>query len=358
MVFVDELQKISRQLPFKAPPIAVGHPYYGKIGEVIPKRGFFLKGMSWRTFNAILKDEERVQQNPESFFKKLKRILLDEGGVITTWNDVLNARANGKADDRLLYKASQTTVANNWSCFYRSGGVPGAGSYTSIPGGAVHNVNSPGAFPLRNPAPGDKKYLLNFGVQHLTGVNVVALVDLLWAGGSVNPNTTGSQAVNSVALTRYTDGAGVYPILEVTTALGSTAANVSISYTNQAGTSGRTSPATAMTTSAVAFRLQPVAGGMIMPLQDSDTGVRSIQSITFSAAMGAGACALLLFHPLLLVPTLAVTTFVERNTPAMLAGITELVTDTGGNLGCLTVFVLTSTTSTGVQTYFIQTVSG
>lgn len=358
MVFVQELQKIATQLPFKAPPVPVGHPYYGRIGEVVPQRGFYLKGMSWRTFNAILKDEERVQRNPESFFKKLKRYILDEEGALTSWSEVFNARTSGKADDRLLYKASQTTVANNWSCFYRSGGVPSAGSYANIPNGAAHNVNSAGAFPLTNPASGEKKYLLSFGANHLTGANVVALIDLLVAAGNINANTTSTQTVNTTALTRYTDGEGVYMILEVTTALGSTAANVTVNYTNQAGTSGRSTGALAMTTSAVVYRLQPTAGGMLIPLQAGDYGVRSVETITFSAAMGAGVVAILLYKPLLLIPTLANTTFVEMPPQSVYQSVIELVTDSNGNIGCLTVFVLTSSTSTGVQTYFIKTVSG
>jgi hypothetical protein len=348
--FIKEFHNFAKSLPEGSPPVAVGHPLIGKIGICIPGKEFRLQGMSYRSFEALMKDEITA--------RKAIWLANKERGAITNWDGVLNARANGYADDRLLFKTSQTTVANNWSNFYLSGGVPSAGSYTNIPGGAAHSVNSAGAFPLKNPTGTNNKYLLNFGVNHITGTNVVLLVDLLVAAGGISTNTTSAQTVNTTALTRYTDGVGVMMILEVTTALGATASNVTISYTNSAGTSGRSTGALAMTTSAITFRLQPTAGGALIPLQSGDIGVKSVQTITFSAAMGAGVVALLLYKPLLLVPTLASTTFVERSTPNMLGGIVPLQKDGSGNLGCLTVFVLTSTTSTGVQTYFLQTCEG
>jgi len=348
--FLKEFHNFALTLPEGSPPVMVGHPLVGQIGVCIPGREFRLQGMTRRSFEALMKDEITAR---EAMWLATK-----ERGSITTWDNVLNARANGYADDRLLYKASQTTVAGNWSNFYLSGGVPGAGSYANIPGGSALNVNSPGAFPLKNPTGTNTKYLLNFGVNHATGTNVVLLVDLLVAAGGINANTTTAQTVNTTALTRYTDGVGVMMILEVTTALGSTAASVTINYTNSSGTTGRSTGALPMTASAATFRLQPVAGGALIPLQAGDIGVQSVQTITFSAAMGAGVVALLLYKPLLLVPTLASTVFVERSTPNMLGGIVPLATDSSGNLGCLTVFVLTSTTSTGVQTYFLQTCEG
>jgi len=347
--FLKEFYNYAKSLPFGSPPVPVGHPLIGKIGLCIPGREFRLKGMSQRTFDALMRDEVKARKKLWWFLREL--------GAITTWDGVLNSRANGKEDDRLYYKLTQTTVAAAWSSFFRSGGFPAAGTYTTIPGGAVHNANSVGAMTLLSPGI-ERKYLLNFGVQHLTGINVVLLLDLLVAAGSINANLTGNQTVNTVALTRYTSGVGVMMILEVTTTLGATASNVTITYTNQAGTTGRSTGAMAMTGSAVAFRLQPVIGGALIPLQAGDTGVRSVQIANFSAAMGAGVVAILLYRPLVLVPTLATTTFVERNTPAMLSGITELVKDAGNVVGCLTVFVLPSGAATGTQTYFLQTCSG
>jgi hypothetical protein len=65
--------------------------------------------------------------------------------------------------------------------------------------------------------------------------------------------------------------------LEIYTLIGTTATTVTCSYTNQAGTSGRTTPAMTF-------------GGTGLPLQQGDTGVRSVQSVTVLATTGtAGA---------------------------------------------------------------------
>jgi hypothetical protein len=283
------------------------------------------------------------------------------GGAITSYNDIINARANGKAEDVGIVKASYTTVANVWSCGFRSGGFPPAGSYANIPGGSVLNRASTGAWPLTNPATGERKYLLTLGTNHGVGTNIVLLVDLLVAAGGINANVAGAQTVNTVALTRYAGAAaaGNMIILEVTTALGTTGSNFTATYTNHAGVSGQTTAALAMTTSAIVQRLQPVGTtGWLIPLVTGDLGVRSVETVSFSAAMGAGVVALLIFRPLLFLPTIATTTYVERDSTLQVDGLTELVVGSDGELGCLAEFLLTSTTSTGARTYFYRTVSG
>lgn len=267
------------------------------------------------------------------------------------------SRAGGKADDFIGFKASHTTVANTWSAFARDAGVPGALTYSNIPGAVMNRANA-GAWPLTNPVNPDKKYLLNMGVNHATGTNIALLVDLLVTAGNISANLNTSQAINTPALTRYTDGVGVMMTLEVTTAVGSTASNVTITYTDNAGNTGNSTGAIAMTASAIASRLQPVAAGPFITLAAGDLGVRSVQTVQFSAAMGAGVCALHLYKPLIFVPTLLTTAFVEKSSPSMMSSLLELPVGTDNQLGCLTFFVLTSTTSTGLQTYDIRTVAG
>lgn len=348
--FVQDLNTYSRSLPRKAPPVAVGHPEIGQIGLVIPQRGLQLRGMRSRELEALLRDEARADLRAMQLRKELR-------AAITSWDGVLNARTNGKYWDFLGNKLSQTTVASAWANFFLSGGTPVSGAYTAIPGGAVMTRASTGAWPLKNPATNNKTYLVNVGANHLTGTNIVLLADILVAAGNITANLNSAQTVNTAALTRYTTGEGVMMILEVTTQLGATPANVTVAYTNQAAQS-RSSGAIAMTASAITFRLQPSANGASIQFQGGDYGVQSVQTVTFSAAMGSGAVAMLLYKPLLLIPTLSSTTWVERSTPGMLGGITELVFGSDSQLGCLAPFVLPSTTSTGVQSYFIQTAEG
>lgn len=355
-MFTRELGACAKHLPVGSPPVLVAHPIIGEIGKVIPGKGF-KPSMSKRSLDALLKDEEAFKRDAKRLLLLGEKLFYDERGAIASWDNIVASRAGGKADDFIGFKASQTTVANVWSSFARSTGVPGAMSYTAIPG-AVMNRASAGAWPLTNPVAPDKKYLLNMGVNHATGTNIAMLVDLLVTAGNINANLNTSQAINTPALTRYTDGAGVMMTLEVTTAVGATASNVTVGYTNSAGTAGRSTADIAMTASAIANRLQPVAAGPFITLAAGDLGVRSVQTVQFSAAMGAGVCALHLYKPLILVPTLLTTAFVEKSSPSMMSSLLELPVGTDSQLGCLTFFVLTSTTSTGLQTYDIRTVAG
>jgi hypothetical protein len=173
----------------------------------------------------------------------------------------------------------------------------------------------------------------------------------------VDANVNTLQTVNSTALTRYTTGAGVFLTVEVSTALGATPANLTITYTNQAGTGSR-STTFAMTPSAIVARLQPASNGPSAFLQSGDYGVRSIQSAQFSAAMGSGAVALQLFKPLAMVPGIAGNAYVERDSTTQIDGISLLPVGTDNELGSLIVYALPNGTSSGTATFFFRSCEG
>jgi hypothetical protein len=132
------------------------------------------------------------------------------------------------------------------------------------------------------------------------GAGGMLLVDLLNVSGGLNATLTTAQTTNlpTAALTRYTNGEGVMAGIVVYTQIGSTATTVTISYTNSAGTSGRTSTATSFGGSG--FR---EVGVLIpIPLQAGDTGVESIESVTVTATTGtAGNFGVCLFKPLAMI---------------------------------------------------------
>jgi hypothetical protein len=114
-------------------------------------------------------------------------------------------------------------------------------------------------------------------------------------------STETQELTNSVSLPRFTSGSGVQAIL---VAQGSYVGNaqVSITYTNQDGTPGRVSPL--FNTNTATFAATLLTGGTIaggsgpfIPLQSGDSGIRSVQSITFSSANG-GICAIVLVKPI------------------------------------------------------------
>lgn len=131
--------------------------------------------------------------------------------------------------------------------------------------------------------------------------NGYLLYDRLSHQGGLDGTVTTEQTTNlpTAALTRYTDGVGVMAALEIYTQIGSTATTATINYTNQAGTAARTSKA-------IVFggtNRRNVTCFLMFPLQDADTGVRSVEGVTLAAStLTAGAFGVTLFKPLIFLP--------------------------------------------------------
>ena len=189
-------------------------------------------------------------------------------------------------------------------------GIPGAWALVT-PGmaGATVSFNTiGGALDWADPAV--NAYLANLVVS--VGANIIGfmLYDLLWYQSGIAETTTTAQTVNSVAWpSRSSDGTANGGNVEIwmhcTTATTNSAAiaNTTYSYTNQAGTAGRSAglvyswPATA------------VAGTMIpFGLQASDTGVRSVQSVTLGTSYVAGQVELIALRRIAFVALPAATT--------------------------------------------------
>jgi hypothetical protein len=384
MDVLGELRKLGHSLNPGNPTIPVALSDVGTIGHVEPgRRGLYINSMLESHVDALIRDNDRAEavarevsggRYTAAQLLEVARLGTDSRdairaiksmrGAITSWDAVTSARSNGQSWDYMGTKASQTTVANQWSSFLRTAGSPAAMTYTGIPGPPARSSTDTGAWPLPiSLGVSDDLYLTNFGTNHATGTNIVLLVDVLQAAGNISATIVTSQNVTTTALPRWTGGAGLQMTLEVTTAFGTATGipNVTINYVDQSGNAAESTSAISIgATSLIAGRLLPLQDGPMIRLNSGDFGVRSINQVTFSASSaGAGAaCAAIIYKPLLLVPTLAVTSFVERSTPAQLGGIRRLTSVTQGSMPCLGFFVLPSTTSTGVQTYMIETVWG
>lgn len=282
-------------------------------------------------------------------------------GAITNYDGITAGRAGGKAEDRLMVKSSITTVALAWSSLLRAGGNPGAYVFVNIPGGEAPVKSTTGSFSLglSNPTSPDKKYLLTWGWTSSAAIQMGILIDVLVAAGNILATTVSAQTVNTTALTRYTDGAGVQMIMQITTALSATAHNMTVnSYTNQAGTTGHSTSTQAGLASGIVERLVPTTFGPVMDLATGDYGVRAVAQYTNSVALAAGAFALLLYFPLAFVPGISTNVYVERDSTVQIDGLTELVQTAGGVLGFLNLLVMLNGTSSGVLNAFMRTVAG
>jgi hypothetical protein len=127
-------------------------------------------------------------------------------------------------------------------------------------------------------------------------------------------NVDQQSMVNIEPLPRYPSGEGVRIVLIVTAPMALTAP-LTISYTNSNGVSGRTTtanviPGTAIGVCATADGSQGLSNNStpFWPLASGDSGVRSIDSVTFGAGAGGFICAAL-------VKPLATINLYEANVP-------------------------------------------
>jgi hypothetical protein len=137
-------------------------------------------------------------------------------------------------------------------------------------------------------------------------------------------NGTGTHTITP-GLPRYTDGQGVQAFHVPSTVMGAGTPNFSFGssgYTNAAGATGRaipTSPALPALLTAAPVGLLDASGtgagkyGPFLPLASGDTGIRSIQSVQYSATRTSGVGNVVLCRPLLTLPMTTIGVAAERD---------------------------------------------
>jgi hypothetical protein len=203
-------------------------------------------------------------------------------------------KENRVADFQLSTTLARTLRLNaSWQSFIPTPATP----TTSV---ALDKDSAQSIGPIPDTSTGRLTFLGGRFNTSVNGASGLVLMDLLNVNGGLSGIVTTAQTTNlpTAALTRHTSGEGVMAGIICYTALGGTATTFTISYTNQAGTSGRTSTATGIGSST-----QREAGMLIpIPLQAGDTGVRSIESVTVTATTGtAGNFGVCLFKPLAMI---------------------------------------------------------
>lgn len=190
-----------------------------------------------------------------------------------------------------------TQVIGAPQSFYLSAGNPAAGTANTGLTGA--NYSSSSAVPAgilyhQDPPSGDAYIarLLASCAQQAT----LLLLDRLWDCGPATASTSAQTITQPTLPARDANGAtvglGVMLGIEVITAVSSTAAVISVSYTNSVGVSGRTGtfidlPTAATTAIGRFYRIGLMAG---------DYGVQSVQSVTFSTDWTSGTIALVAYR--------------------------------------------------------------
>jgi hypothetical protein len=179
------------------------------------------------------------------------------------------------------------------------------GQYEATP---LINTNNSAIYLGPTPPSNAKRYLWDMAIRCTTSTQNIpislVLLDYVLFYPLIDGGSTEQQdLVNTEILPRYTDGAGLRMML-VATAPMTTNGDVTVSYTNHSGISGRTSlgsvsfspnigaVVSCTTTSAAASKIGPY-----LPLAGGDYGIRSVESVTFSGEVG-GFMSLVLVKPI------------------------------------------------------------
>jgi hypothetical protein len=344
---------------FKAGDIGIRPDVYDHVTPGIP---IFIPGLGY-CGNSGPQASRRIRAKYQRKLYERMGKASRQLGAITNYDGIIASRAGGKGRDCMAFTtATLGGVTTVWYYDSHIAGMPGSLSHTGIPGGQLNHSQTTGAFPIGDAAAGEEKYLLTAGIGVSNANAAVAmLVDYLWEASGISATINTSQTVNSTALGRYsgTDAAGNMIINECAVAHGATAQNLTVTYTNSAGTAARSTGAVASVASIAVNRLNTYTGfGPFMPLAAGDVGVRSIETAQYSAANSAGSDHLAIVRPVLLMPTVAVNTFVERDSTVQIDGLTQLVKDSSERSACLRWLFLTTGTGTFTYSSLLRTCRG
>lgn len=177
----------------------------------------------------------------------------------------------------ILKTASVTSAALAWAQVLQAAGSPGAGvlAGTNTANGVVPDDTVAG-FPLLDAfGGGNTGYLA--GVNFASSVACrIALFDCLFKAGAYAFNAAvalTAQPSYSARVPGGTDFTNTEIWIEAVTAFTGNQ-SIAVTYTNQAGVTGRT-------TGTIATGLSPIVARMLqLPLQSGDTGIQKIESVT------------------------------------------------------------------------------
>jgi hypothetical protein len=199
--------------------------------------------------------------------------------------------------------------ANRWGDMSMGAGTPKYNAYVGTQFAATPLIGNGNDGIYAGPAllAGETRHLHRMMLQSTSTTLHPAtflLCDYLMHYPLIDGDDTAQQDLdNTATLPRYTDGAGVQMMGVITTPMAANAV-MTVSYTNQAGVSGRTSTSAALFGTVVGTVLSAAnsstaanSASPFLPLASGDTGVRSIESVTLSSGAG-GFFALVLVKPI------------------------------------------------------------
>lgn len=237
----------------------------------------------------------------------------------TTVDEIINALTVDGNGQRVWFNKlpAQNTVANRWVSLWKASGTPTAGSDPDVglAGAVTCTSSTTGALSFTNAGAGNTLHLLSTGaVSYTVSGGTLLMVDRLAHANIVLNQATGSfsPVLSAASTNRLSAGEGAQIVTEVTTALASATRTRNFTYTNQAGTSSRTTQDVISIGSAVVGGT--ISNDLFWPLQAGDTGVRSIEATTDVSGTGAsGAFNVVLVRVLAQIPLTGITFWTDRD---------------------------------------------
>jgi hypothetical protein len=332
------------------------------VGHILPGIGLVL-GADGKRLGLARNPRGVFDRTP--FMRALEHFLLDEAAAITSQASLVSAYQSTK--HAVVFADTINLLGNNVSgSWFETFDVVHTTLFSN-PGTTLNRTTS-GAWnaAMSDPPSGSTQYLCGMS-GFLSGTSVtnngfscLILVDALTQSGNQSWNTSATTfTYNTPALTRYTSGVGVYPAItsDANSNLNPpSATTITLSYTNQAGTSGQTSTYSTAGFMAAGNLLNDAGDGVpyfpFFSLAAGDYGCKSIQTVTISQLMGTGVTAtpgVFLYHPhIFWQPFADVGMTVERD--AATEGtkfLCVLPTEAGGTLGFLGGLYCVSGTNAG-----------
>lgn len=274
--------------------------------------------------------------------------------AITTMDDLVAAMA-ATNQDFSLFAPSATSTAGGFVNLARAGvtsfgqaavpTVAGSGGHVPTDGAAGYPTIAAGGG-------GTTLYLARADANSSTNAGTLFIYDRIYAVSGFSGTVTTAQTITgppSLPSARAPNsGEGLEIWLESYTAIGASASNVTVQYTNSAGTAGRGTVSEAITASFPINKLQRLR------YQDGDIGVQSIQSLTLSATTGtAGNFGLVLLKRKATIPIQSTASQVSTMMDFAALGLPTLEADSA-----LMFVEQTNSTSTGIITSNFSIVSG
>jgi hypothetical protein len=248
--------------------------------------------------------------------------------AITDLSELINLQTggnNGNPENIFFQKVPRvsgvtatTPVSGRGCSLWTYDGMPAGGSVPTT--GAIPDRGTTGAIPFTPATGGRDKYSIGAAITPLSA-GVYLLYDRLFHIGGLSGTSTAAQTVQgspaSPALTRYTGGTGNIAFYEIYIDLGGNSRTLTMTYTNQTGTSGRTS-----TINIAATGFREVTRMQRIPLAAGDSGIQSIQTVQLNTSTGTlGNFGITIAQPLAWIPVNVAGTMGWRDYTTGLPGI-------------------------------------